>query len=168
MACPGAACKQFPAGITTAATWDRDFIYARSYAMGKEYCDLEIHVAMGMVTVGGTNPYDTGIATWHGVKGMMDSGVQICSKHVIAYEYETFRNPTNFTEPCGIYNASEQVPISSNVDENTTHDIHLWSFAEAVSAVTTHKMCAYNAINDTHSCANSESNNGLLKAEFGF
>ena len=77
----------------------------------------------------------------------------------------SFRNPFNFTEPYSIYNASEQLPISSNVDDKTTHEIYLWSFAEAVRAGTTHVMCAYNVVNGTHSCANSESNNGLLKGE---
>jgi beta-glucosidase len=41
---------QFPSGVTTAATWDVDLIYARSLAMGKEFYDLGIHVAMAMIT----------------------------------------------------------------------------------------------------------------------
>lgn len=41
---------QFPSGVTTAATWDVDLIYARSLAMGKEFYDLGIHVAMGIIT----------------------------------------------------------------------------------------------------------------------
>lgn len=32
--------SQFPAGVTTAATWDRDLIYARAAAMGQEFHDL--------------------------------------------------------------------------------------------------------------------------------
>lgn len=31
--------SQFPAGLTTAATWDRDLIYARAAAMGQEFYD---------------------------------------------------------------------------------------------------------------------------------
>lgn len=41
---------QFPSGVTTAATWDVELIYARSLAMGKEFYDLGIHVAMGIIT----------------------------------------------------------------------------------------------------------------------
>lgn len=78
------------------------------------------------------------------------------------------RNPFNFTEPYSIYNASEQLPISSNVNNKTNHEIYLRSFAEAVRAGTTHVMCAYNSINGTHACANSESNNGALKGELNF
>ncbi|KFY13084.1 hypothetical protein V491_06524 [Pseudogymnoascus sp. VKM F-3775] len=147
---PALGVTQFPSGVTTAATWDIDLIYARSYAMGKEFYDLGVHVAMAMVVhsaapqmaveTGKADPYGTGVASWHGVKGMMDAGVQTCSKHYVAYEQETYRNPFNFTEPYSIYNASEQVPISSNVDDKTTHEIYLWSFAEAVRAGTTHVM----------------------------
>lgn len=31
--------SQFPAGLTTAATWDRDLMYARAAAMGQEFHD---------------------------------------------------------------------------------------------------------------------------------
>lgn len=31
--------SQFPAGLTTAATWDRDLMFARSKAMGQEFHD---------------------------------------------------------------------------------------------------------------------------------
>ena len=37
------------------------------------------------------DPYATGIASWHGVKGLRDSGVQALAKHFIGYEQETFR-----------------------------------------------------------------------------
>ncbi|PMD61671.1 glycoside hydrolase family 3 protein [Hyaloscypha bicolor E] len=149
---PALGHTQFPSSLTTAATWDVELMYNRSYAMGKEYAD----------------PYGTGTASWCGVKGMMDSGVQSCSKHYTVYEQETYRNPLNFTEPYSIYNASQQLPISSNVDDKTNHEIYLWSFAEAVRAGKTHVMCAYNSINGTHACANSESNNGALKGELNF
>ncbi|KAJ6133532.1 Glycoside hydrolase family 3 [Penicillium samsonianum] len=164
---------QFPSGVTTAATWDVDLIYARSLAIGKEFYDLGIHVAMAIITggplgrspKGGRNwegwyadPYGTGIASWHGVRGLRDSGVQVLAKHYIGYEQETF----------SIYAASEQVPISSNIDDKTTHEIYLWSFAEAIRAGVTHIMCGYNSVNGTHSCANSESNNKMLKTELNF
>lgn len=36
--------SQFPAGLTSAATWDRDLIYARSKAMGQEFRDQGVHI----------------------------------------------------------------------------------------------------------------------------
>ena len=47
---PAIGTTQFPSGVTTAATWDIDLIYARSKAMGQEFYDVGIHVAMSMVT----------------------------------------------------------------------------------------------------------------------
>lgn len=38
------------------------------------------------------DPYSTGIAAWHSVKGLQDSGVTATAKHFIAYEQETYRN----------------------------------------------------------------------------
>lgn len=34
---PVVGVTQFPAGVTVAATWDHDLIYARSHAMGQEF-----------------------------------------------------------------------------------------------------------------------------------
>jgi hypothetical protein len=36
---PALGVTQFPAGVTTAATWDRELIYNRSLAMGQEFRD---------------------------------------------------------------------------------------------------------------------------------
>lgn len=40
----------WPAGVTTAATWDRDLIYARSFHMGEEFKGKGVKVALGPVT----------------------------------------------------------------------------------------------------------------------
>ena len=63
---------------------------------------------------------------------------------------------------------TDQLPISSNLDDTTTHETYLWSFAEAVRAGTSSVMCSYNRINGTHGCANSDALNGLLKTELNF
>lgn len=57
---PATGKTQFPAGVTVAATWDRDLIYQRSKAMGQEFYDLGIHVALSPVTGGplGRSPYE--------------------------------------------------------------------------------------------------------------
>ncbi|RAQ73303.1 hypothetical protein COH21_011232 [Aspergillus flavus] len=56
---PSLGNTQLPSGVTTAATWDVDLIYACSYAMGKEFYDMGVHVAIAMVTGGplGRSPY---------------------------------------------------------------------------------------------------------------
>ncbi|KAH6988205.1 hypothetical protein BKA56DRAFT_479062 [Ilyonectria sp. MPI-CAGE-AT-0026] len=59
------------------------------------------------------DPYATGIASWHGVKGMLDAGVQTCSQHYILNEQETFRS------------VMQKVPISSNVNDKTNHEVYL-------------------------------------------
>lgn len=43
---------QFPAGLTTACTWDKDLMYQRSKAMGQEFYDVGVHIALAPVTGG--------------------------------------------------------------------------------------------------------------------
>lgn len=39
----------FPSGITAAATWDRELIYLRGYALGEEFKGKGGHVILGQV-----------------------------------------------------------------------------------------------------------------------
>jgi beta-glucosidase len=39
----------FPAGITTGATWDKELMYARGFAMGQEFRGKGAHVILGYV-----------------------------------------------------------------------------------------------------------------------
>ncbi|KAF9064428.1 beta-D-xylosidase/beta-D-glucosidase [Rhodocollybia butyracea] len=172
--------SQFPAGLTSAATWDRNLIYARSKAMGQEFRDQGVHIPLAPVTGGplgrsvlngraweGTfaDPYACGEASYQAVAGMLNSSVAPVAKHFIAYEQETFRDQYSaFPAP----DQAAQLPISSNVDDKTTHEVYLWAFTEAVRAGTSHIMCSYNRINDTHACANAYSLNYLLKTELNF
>jgi beta-glucosidase-like glycosyl hydrolase len=39
----------FPAGLTAAASWDKDLIYQRYFALSEEYRDKGSHVALGYV-----------------------------------------------------------------------------------------------------------------------
>jgi len=180
---PALGKTQFPAGVNGAATWDRDLIYQRSLAMGQEFYDLGIHTALAPVTGGplgrapreGRNwegayadPYATGVHAYLSVKGLQDSGVAATAKHFIGYEQETFRNLFGQTASYSKFPASAQLPISSVIDDKTTHELYAWPFAEAVRAGTAHFMSAYNRVNGTHASSNSELLNGLLKGEFGF
>ncbi|KIY47524.1 beta-D-xylosidase/beta-D-glucosidase [Fistulina hepatica ATCC 64428] len=171
--------SQFPAGLTTAATWDRELIYNRSYAMGAEFYDQGVNIALAPVTGGPLGPgrnwegwfadaYATGVASYASIQGLQDAGVMATAKHFIAYEQETYRNQYNQTEWYSVFPANEQDSISSNLDDKTTHEIYLWSFAEAVRAGAYHFMCSYNRINLTQSCNNAYTLNHLLKTELNF
>ena len=166
----------FPAGITTAATWDKTLIYQRAAAMGQEFKDKGAHVILAPVAgplgrnaLGGRNwegfspdPYLTGVAFALSVEGMQSAGAQACGKHYIGNEQETQRNPSVNGEGETI------LAISSNIDDRTMHELYLWPFADAVKSGMASVMCSYNRINQTYGCENSHLLNGVLKEELGF
>ncbi|KAF2141158.1 glycoside hydrolase family 3 protein [Aplosporella prunicola CBS 121167] len=155
----------FPAGLTAAATWDKDLIYQRALALGYEFRGKGSHVFLGPVAgplgrhpLGGrnwegfsTDPYLTGVAMAASVRGVQEAGVQACAKHFIGNEQETARTT-----------------ISSNIDDRTMHELYLWPFADAVKANVASIMCSYNRLNQTYTCEHPELLNGLLKQELGF
>ncbi|KAL1962272.1 hypothetical protein VTN77DRAFT_9862 [Rasamsonia byssochlamydoides] len=165
----------FPAGLSAAATWDRDLIYQRGVALGQEFRGKGANVILGPVAgplgrsvLGGRNwegfspdPYLTGVAFAQTIEGIQSQNVQACGKHYIGYEQETQRNPS----------AVDGVTIeavSSNIDDRTIHELYLWPFAEGVKAGLASIMCSYNRLNETYACQNSKTQNGLLKTELGF
>ncbi|EEA19214.1 beta-glucosidase, putative [Talaromyces marneffei ATCC 18224] len=167
----------FPAGVSVAATWDRDLLYQRGVEMAAEFKGKGAHVALGPVAgplgrsaLGGRNwegfspdPYLTGISFAETIKGMQSQKVQACGKHYIGNEQETKRNPSTY--PNG---TTEQEAVSSNIDDRTLHELYLWPFYEGVKAGMASIMCSYNRINETYACQNSKTLNGILKEELGF
>ncbi|GME26559.1 Glycoside hydrolase family 3 [Neofusicoccum parvum] len=155
----------FPAGIQAAATWDRELMYQRGLALGREAKGLGVHVQLGPVTgglgkipEGGRNwegfspdPYLAGIAMYETIVGMQEGGVQACAKHYIGNEQELNRTT-----------------ISANIDDRTMHELYLWPFADAVKAGVASFMCSYNKVNGTWMCENDKALNGLLKDELAF
>lgn len=175
--------SQFPAGVTTAATWDRDLFAARGEALAEEFRDKGVNIWLGPVTGGplgraprggrnweGWSPDEflTGVASYLTVKHAQSKGVVTCAKHYIGYEQETFRDPYNLTEAYDVFPPLVQTPIDSIIDDRTTHELYLWSFAEAVRAGTGSVMCSYNEANSSHACSDSYSLNHLLKEELNF
>ncbi|TIA95085.1 hypothetical protein E3P94_03882 [Wallemia ichthyophaga] len=175
--------SQSTSGQTAAATWDRDLIYQRSKDMGQEFFDLGVNVALAPVAsgpigrspLGGRNwegsypdPYANGQFSRLSVQGLQDSHVAATTKHWIMYEQETFRHPYNTSQPDNIYPLLTQEPVSSNVDDYTTHMLYMPPFAEAIRAGSGHVMCSYNQINGTQACNDAHSQNHLLKTELGF
>ena len=163
----------FPAGITVGATWNKDLMYKRGKAHGREAKGKGINVILGpamgpfgRMPAGGRNwegfgpdPVIQGVAAAQTIKGIQDVGVIATAKHFIANEQEHFRQSFEW----GLPNA-----ISSNIDDRTLHELYLWPFAESVRAGVGSVMCSYNMVNNSYACGNSKLMNGILKDELGF
>ncbi|KAH7377525.1 beta-glucosidase 2 precursor [Cadophora sp. MPI-SDFR-AT-0126] len=166
----------FPAGVTTAASFDRKLMYERGAAMGAEFRGKGAQVALspvagplGRSAYAGRNwegfspdPYLTGVAMEETITGLQSNGLQACAKHWIGNEQETQRNPT-------YKNGSiVQESISANIDDRTMHELYMWPFANAVRAGVASVMCSYQRLNGSYACENSKALNGYLKEELGF
>ncbi len=95
----------FPAGITTGATWDKDLMYARGVALGKEFRGKGANIHLGP-TVGPLGRKPLGGRNWEGfgadpvlqakaaaqhIRGVQEQGVIATVKHYIGNEQEMFR-----------------------------------------------------------------------------
>ncbi|KAI1380973.1 glycoside hydrolase family 3 protein [Hypoxylon crocopeplum] len=161
----------FPSGLHVAASWNKDLARSRAESMGLEFRvkGVNIHLGpvvgpLGRVVRGGRNwegfspdPYLTGSLVSETVTGIQSQGVITSTKHYIGNEQETNRQPTGDVEA-----------VSSNIDDKTMHELYLWPFQDAVKAGTANIMCSYNRVNNSYACANSKTQNGILKTELGF
>ncbi|KAI1816320.1 glycoside hydrolase family 3 protein [Poronia punctata] len=162
----------FPSGIHVGASWNKLLTRRRAESMGREFRVKGANIALGpvvgplgRVVRGGRNwegfavdPYLCGVLAAETVKGIQSQGVVTSTKHFIGNEQESYRNPT----------ADDVQSVSSNIDDKTMHELYLWPFQDAVHAGTGNIMCSYNRVNNSYGCANSKTQNGLLKAELGF
>ncbi|EON95603.1 putative glycoside hydrolase family 3 protein [Phaeoacremonium minimum UCRPA7] len=163
--------SSWPSGIHVGASWNRDLAKERAVGMGSEFRKKGVNVLLGPVVgpAGRTiksgriwegfsiDPYLSGALVYDTVIGVQDVGVITSTKHYIANEQETNRQPQNDVES-----------VSSNIDDQTMHELYLWPFADAVRAGSANIMCSYNRINNSYGCANSYTLNGILKTELGF
>lgn len=163
----------FPAGITIGSTWNKELMYLRGKAHGKEARLKGVNVLLGpaMGPIGrlpaggrnwegfGSDPVLQGIAAAQTIRGIQEEGVVATAKHAFANEQEHFRQAWEW----GIPNA-----ISSNIDDRTMHEIYAWPFANSIKAGVGSIMCSYNQVNSSYACQNSKLLNGLLKDELGF
>ncbi|KAL1877689.1 hypothetical protein Plec18167_004655 [Paecilomyces lecythidis] len=166
----------FSAGVSTAATWDRELMYQRGAAIGQEFVGKGAHVMLGPVSgplgrsaLGGRNwegfspdPYLTGVAMYETITAAQSQGIQACAKHFIGYEQETQRVPSVNDDGITIQ------AVSSNINDRTLHELYLWPFADSVKAGVASVMCSYNRLNETYACENSHTLNEILKTELGF
>ncbi|KAJ5605311.1 glycoside hydrolase family 3 protein [Penicillium lagena] len=164
--------SSFASGIHVGASWNPSVAYERALYMGAEFKTKGVNVALGPVVgpigriaQGGrnwegfaTDPYLTGILGAETVRGMQKS-VITSVKHYIGNEQETNRNLDTTTSTDA---------VSSNIDDQTMHELYLWPFHDAVEAGTGCIMCSYNRINNTYGCSNNKTMNDLLKTELDF
>ncbi|KAB5528036.1 beta-glucosidase [Coniochaeta sp. 2T2.1] len=163
--------SSWPSGISVGASWNIDLAKSRAIGMASEFKAKGVNIALGPVVgplgriaASGRNwegfsndPYLCGSLAAETVTGIQSTGVMTSTKHFIANEQETNRNPSG--------NISA---VSSNIDDKTMHELYLWPFQDAVRAGSGNIMCSYNRINNSYGCANSKTLNGLLKTELGF
>ncbi|KDN47766.1 glycoside hydrolase family 3 protein [Tilletiaria anomala UBC 951] len=154
----------FPSGITTAATFSSKLAYKRGVAMGQEHRAKGVNIQLGpgmnmlRAPTGGRNwemsgadPYLTGEAAYHTIRGVQSQGVQANAKHYIGNEQEHYRETS-----------------SSNIDDRTQREIYEHPFLRSVQADVASVMCSYNLVNNSWACQNSDNLNKRLKTEMNF
>ncbi|KAI3572444.1 glycoside hydrolase superfamily [Fusarium oxysporum f. sp. albedinis] len=163
--------SSWPSGLHVGAAWNKDLARKRGSGMAGESKAKGVNLLLGpvagplgRVVRGGRNwegfaadPYLSGALVSETVTAIQKVGVMASIKHYIANEQETNRMPSENGES-----------VSSNIDDKTMHELYLWPFQDAVRAGTSNIMCSYNRINNSYGCANSKTQNGILKGELGF
>ncbi|KAK3995018.1 hypothetical protein QBC44DRAFT_366896 [Cladorrhinum sp. PSN332] len=163
--------SSWPSGIHVGASWNKRLTKSRGEGMGREFRTKGVNVLLGpvvgpagRVVLGGRNwegfssdPYLAGVLVKETVQAVQGVGVITSTKHFVANEQETNRNP-----------GGDLQSVSSNIDDRAMHELYLWPFQDAVYAGTGNIMCSYQRVNNSYGCSNSKTQNGLLKTELGF
>ncbi|KAK6956654.1 hypothetical protein Daesc_001933 [Daldinia eschscholtzii] len=149
--------------VTFFTSWNRELAHKRAVGMAGEFRAKGVHIALGPV-VGPLGRIASSGRNWEGFSNdpylcgaLAADTIKGIQSHFIANEQETNRNPEG-----------NVTAVSSNIDDKTMHELYLWPFQDAVKAGTVNIMCSYNRINNSYGCANSKTQNGLLKTELGF
>ena len=167
----------FPAGITTAATFNKDLMHSRGRAMGREARNLGINALLGPCLgplgrspLGGRNweafgadPYLQGVAGQLTVRGIQELRVMAVVKHWLGNEQERFRRQGELGSWPKVKEA-----LSANIGGRAAREVYAWPFQDAVREGATGVMCSYQQVNNSYACENSWLLNGLLKDELGF
>ncbi|RPA72796.1 hypothetical protein BJ508DRAFT_334700 [Ascobolus immersus RN42] len=168
----------FPAALTTAATFNKDLLFLRGQALGREAREKGVNVLLGpcigplgLFPEGGRNwesfgadPYLQGVGGRLTVRGIQGEGVIANAKHYVGNEQELFRRRDEGR------NAGWGLdgPISSVLGSADLRETWAWPFQEVVEEGVGSIMCAYNSVNGSQSCSNSYLLNEVLKGEMGF
>lgn len=169
----------FPSGMAAGTTFNKDLIYKRGKAIGREAKVKGVNILLapvigpiGLKAQGGRNwesfgsdPYLQGSAGALTVEGIQEEGVVAVARHFIGNEQERYRQENEWT-------GGDWDRLSSSIDsmikDKKMHEIYLWPWADVIHAGVGGIMCAYNKVNGTYACENSYLLNYLLKTELGF
>ncbi|MDT5039255.1 MAG: beta-glucosidase [Actinoplanes sp.] len=155
----------FPNATLLASAWSEDSAYEVGRLLAEEAMAQQIHVVLGPTinlhrsVLGGRlfeayseDPLLTGKLAAAYVRGMQDSGVGACLKHLVANESETDRNT-----------------VDSVLDEATLRELYLLPFEIAVAEGDAWSiMAAYNDVNGVAATEQNHVNNEVVKGEWGY
>jgi beta-glucosidase len=155
----------FPNATLLASAWSEDTAYEVGRLLAEEAMAQQIHVVLGPTInlhrspLGGRlfeayseDPLLTGKLAAAYVRGLQDSRVGACLKHLVANESETDRNT-----------------MSSEVDEATLRELYLLPFEIAVAEADAWSiMAAYNDVNGVAATEQQHVNNEIVKGEWRF
>lgn len=155
----------YPAGVLTAATWNRPLVYELGKQLGRDSRSRAVHILLGpgmnilRAPMCGRNfeyftedPYLNAETACAYVSGLQDQGVVATLKHYAANNQEWDRNN-----------------VSSDIDERTLHEIYLPGFKAAIQkAKAGSVMDSYNPVNGVHATQNGYLNNTVLRDMWGF
>lgn len=155
----------YPAGVLSAATWNRSLVYELGRQLGRDSKARGVHILLGpgmnilRSPLCGRNfeyftedPYLNSQTAVQYVKGVQDQGVAATLKHYAANNQEWDRNN-----------------VSSDIDERVLHEIYLAGFKAAVQeAGAAAVMDSYNPVNGIHATQNAYLNNTVLRDMWGF
>lgn len=163
---------QFPAEVTTAATWDRDIFYARAFAESAEYKALGASVPlsivagpMGRSVYGGRNwegfsadAFLTGEAIRHTVQAFQDNSVTALVKHFVGSTFKTHasgkcvRLTMSGADEQERFRVGLEFGIAANlpnqtvdsiIDAATLREEYVYPYAEAIRAGSSSVMCEF-------------------------
>ena len=156
---------QFPCGILTAATWNRDLAHRLGNSLADDCRARGVSILLGPgvniyrapmcgrnFEYFGEDPYLSGETAVHYILGVQEKGVMATVKHFAANNQEKARHT-----------------MISDVDERTLQEIYFPAFRKAVQeggvgAI----MDSYNLVNSVHSTENAWMNKVVLRDQWGF
>ena len=155
----------FPAGVTTAASFDADLLFEEGQALGRNCAANDVSVLLGPALnikrspLCGRNfeyfsedPFLAGKTAAAYIKGVQSMQVGACAKHFAANSQEHRR-----------------MTSSSEIDERTLREIYLTGFEIAVKEAKPWTiMSSYNKLNGTYASQNKKLLTEILVDEWGF
>jgi beta-glucosidase len=155
---------QFPDGTNDAATWDPAAVRAVGAADGREQAAKGHNVSLspnlnilrtpygGRAFEGyGEDPYLSSQVAAADVQGLQSQGVIATPKHYIGNDQETLRNS-----------------INTEVSQRALAEIYDPAFKASVDAGAGSAMCAYNQVNGSYACENSQTIRDTLDGVMAF